>query len=115
MKKSYATHNHPRDLSFSPDDIDFALAADLKQIRAVTPKRTFIADVVKPFNNGKEQRLFNNYVKTSEKQVKRDLSTKYRKGEISLEQYNSMYWDDVWKKVSSSKYGKHFKYIKIDG
>jgi len=111
MKGNILTHNHPTDSSFSKADIQVLTGSGLSEIRAVTKTRTFVMKSNKHFTDKKEFSTLKRDINKVEKKVMLDLSRKYRKGDITMDEYKSMGWDETWKEfVSLNKYKNIFTY-----
>lgn len=113
FKGSFLTHNHPLDQSFSAEDIHVLAFHGLREIRAVTAKRTFSMTSNKQFNKMELTSLKRDITRTENKVVK-ELSERYYKKEITIEQYRLIGWDIVWDRISKMpKYKDIFKYTKL--
>ena len=66
MKDGVSTHNHPKGGSFSPADIEFAIEADLREIRAVSPQTGYTFVLKRP-KNGWPKKAFAKYMASRKK------------------------------------------------
>ena len=72
LKDAVSTHNHPKGGSFSPADIEFAVVADLKELRAVSRETGYTFVLQRP-KNGWGESVLEKY-QTSRKQVFQKVS-----------------------------------------
>ncbi len=133
------THNHSGGSSFSPGDINFAIANNLKEMRAVGKE-----SYKKPDGSGGERlvhysvrpKLDTSKVKNAETmhkkpihkivtgivgrtsmQVRRENVKKRRTGTLTAEQAHRSHWDQVWKQAGKNlkKVGVSLQYTRKTG
>lgn len=106
LRNGTLTHNHPRGSAFSPEDITFATAYDLKQVRAVGRNdmgETHIFTATRPVGGWKHSR---NETRRTIDHIAADmrdaLRKKVDKGKMSPERANADFWHEVMKKASKA-------------
>lgn len=123
LKDSVFTHNHPSALgktgvraigtSFSHQDLTFAVGANLKEIRAVTPTYTF--SVKRPKNGWgvSPQRVKAAYSR-AEKEVRMEMDkylNKVGRTKTSYDRANASYYNQINKRVAD-KFGWEYSHKK---
>ena len=102
MAGNINTHNHPGGTSFSFDDINVLLQADLKEIRAVTKSyvHSFSLSPGAPVKDAALSILEKEYKKANETVLK-GLVDRVQKKEISVKYADFLHKHLVWEKVSN--------------
>lgn len=95
-------HNHPRSTSFSLEDICFACAWQIKEMRIVSSKYTYI---MKPPKEGWDLTFFKEKIqplfdKTS-LEVRIEFLEKISKGELTPEEAELLHHHEIWTRISA--------------
>ncbi len=109
LKGNVFTHNHPNRLSFSPEDILAMLKTEMKEIRAVTDRFTYIARAPESFSLSFEKvnEIFDVMNKEAEN-LEQELSNIGVKGTMSIEEINTRYYHEIWKRTAE-KTGLYYR------
>lgn len=95
------THNHPSGTSFSVEDIAFAAAWDLKEVRACGKCYRYY---LKRPSAGWSWEYWNNTLKLlaekHDKNVYKETVEQTRKGKITVDKANLEHWHEVWSRVA---------------
>jgi hypothetical protein len=112
LKDAVVTHNHPMGWrypeghplraghSFSPDDVVTAIAADVREIRAVTPVYTYVMQ--REGDRWPSRRAVDTAYTRHNQRVDRDLTRRIRRGEMTQEEAEAVKLHMVWERVASS-------------
>lgn len=110
VRDSIFTHNHPdghnyptsdprhRGNSFSRDDLEYALAANLREIRAVTPVDTYI--MRRPAAGWPSDRMLKTEFATADQETRAAFMAALQGGTMTIEQAEATHWHNVWRIVS---------------
>lgn len=101
LSGNYFTHNHPRGLSFSPEDVFMMLKYNIKQIRAVTSHHVFeMTTNSRTKLTNKELReivkVINKYGEAIYKKANEDNTARLFGAKIE----NQDYYHELWSRVS---------------
>ena len=95
------THNHPRNTSFSIDDIDVSAEFGVTEIRACGRKYIYS---MKPGETGWNKKYFDEKIKPLynkyDKEVYAELAPQVKSGKLSYEEWNMIHHHKVWERVS---------------
>lgn len=108
LKGNVFTHNHPRGTAFSFADIHIMIKYEVKEMRAVGSEHQYsmkLNEKAFPKNSTLEEKC--NIVKSLydkyNKDVRRDFTSKIRKGEMTIEFAESNHQHEVWSRVIAEK------------
>jgi hypothetical protein len=95
------THNHPGGRSFSPDDVAFACALELGELRVVTPEWTH---VLRPGPTGWTAEYWHDRLddafERGQLAVNHELRQAIERGRLSVEEANADFLHRVWEWVA---------------
>ena len=91
------SHNHPSGTSFSREDIVFAAAHGLKQIRAVGDKYVYTMESAGEWMSPKEIAEVSGQ---EDKNVRREFTDKILGGRMTVEDAESSHWHEVWTRIA---------------
>lgn len=101
FKDKILTHNHPRETSFSTDDVQLVMAWNLKSIRACGRQYRYYLN--RP-ETGWSRELWENVVeplaRRAHEEVYRMFTDLIRHGKLTPEEANARQWHEVWSRVT---------------
>ncbi len=102
------THNHPTDISFSPDDIKLAFISKMKEMRAAGKKYSYSMKIDQNWKDENEWKGFIDELDNIAEETMDQLRQLIRLKKVSKKDAEDGFWHDVWTEVA--KKNKHFTY-----
>lgn len=95
------THNHPRDSSFSHQDIGLAATWNLSEIRAVgVENRHSMRRPVEGWSLDYWENTIQPAVDRHNNEIRAEFTQKIRSGEMTVDKANKLHWHEVWTRVA---------------
>lgn len=111
MKKAKIfTHNHPRDLSFSVEDMKLLYMCKLDEMRAVGLQYIYSAKIDHSWTDSDWDSFIKEII-TIHSSIKKEFYTRIDEGQMTIEQAEKYHWHAVWLNLNKSY--NSFKYERI--
>ncbi len=96
------THNHPKGLSFSAEDLSTAVSVDLKEIRAVGVAQPYTYSLKRPADGWPSKEEILRQREIASNQVYQDLIIQINRGELTTDEADQIFAHEIMLKLATS-------------